>query len=402
VTPPAGPAEQAEAALVEQLRDATPAPPPTRRGRRVRRWQDRRRRELVRRHAVAVAADIGAVGYTTTEIAELLHVTARTLRQWRHDDTAARDSIRLLGRPASRSAPDQRNAVIHYLDRYGPGVGLPPLREAFPTMTRAELDDLLTRYRRVWRQRQRQPLCVLTWTTPGTVWAMDFAEAPAAIDGVGPYLLAVRDLASGRQLLWQPLRAATAAAAAEALAGLLVVHGAPLVLKSDNGSAFGAPAVATLLHNFGVVSLFSPPHTPSYNGSIEAGIGSLKARTAAHAARLGRLGAWTWDDVAAARLEANATARPRGPRGPTPDEAWAARASIPLSDRVSFAELVEDHRWAARRELVLPPSGPLPIPTERAIDRIAIRRALVERGVLLFARRSIPQRIPRQKAEAIP
>ena len=349
-----------------------------------------------------MAADIAAIGYTRTEIADLLHVTARTLRQWRHVGTLAGDSIRLIGRPAHRSAPECRNAVIHYLDLYGPGVGLRPLRAAFPAMARAELDDLLVRYRRVWRQHHRQPLHVLDWTTPGTVWAMDFAEAPNVIDGIGPYLLAVRDLASGQQLLWQPLREATAAAAAEALAGLLAVLGAPLVLKSDNGSAFGAPAVATLLHNFGVLCLFSPPHTPSYNGAVEAGIGSLKARTAAHAARHGRPGCWTWDDIAAARLEANATARPRGLNGPTPDEIWETRASILTADRVSFGELVEDHRWTARRELVLPPSGPLPVMTERAVDRIAIRRALVERGVLLFSRRSIPQPIPRQKAEAIP
>jgi transposase InsO family protein len=402
VTPPTGPAEQAEAAIVEQLRDARPTRPPTRRGRLTGRLRARRRQDLVRRHAVAVAADIAAVGYTRTEIADLLHVTARTLRQWRHAGTSAGDSIRLIGRPARRSAPGHRNAVIEYLDLSGPGVGLPPLRAAFPTMTRAELDDLLVRYRRVWRHRQRQPLHVLDWTAPGAVWAMDFAEAPAVIDGVGAYLLAVRDLASGRQLLWQPVREPTAAATAEALAGLFAVLGPPLVLKSDNGSAFGAPAVATLLHNFGVLSLFSPPHTPSYNGAIEAGIGSLKARTAAHAARHGRPGCWTWDDLAAARLEANATARPRGLTGPTPDEAWAARASIPVGDRVSFAELVEDHRWTARRELVLPPSGPLPVMTGRAVDRIAIRRALVDRGVLLFSRRSIPQPVARQKAEAIP
>ena len=400
MTPPAGPAEQAEAALVEQLRVARPAPP-TRRGRHARRLQDRRRQELVRRHAVAVAADIAAVGYTTTEVADLLHVTARTLRQWRHAGIPAGDSIRLIGRPASRSAPEHRNAVIHYLDLYGPGVGLPPLRAAFPTMTRAELDDLLARYRRVWRHRHQQPLHVLNWTTPGTVWAVDFAEAPNVVDGVGPYLLAVRDLASGKQLLWQPVPEATAAAAAEALAGLFMVLGAPLVVKSDNGSTFGAPAVATVLHSFGVLSLFSPPRTPSYNGAIEAGIGSLKARTAAHAARHGRSGWWTFDDVAAACLEANATARPRGPAGPTPDEVWAARASIAPADRVALAALVEEHRCTARRELVLPPTGPLPVMTDRAVDRVAIRCALVERGVLLFQRRSIPQIIHRQKADAI-
>jgi hypothetical protein len=39
--------------------------------------------------------------------------------------------------------------------------------------------------------------------------------------------------------------------------------------------------------------------------------------------------------------------------------------------------------------------------SELAVDRIAIRRALVERGLLLFLRRSIPQRITVRKAEAI-
>jgi len=386
---------------VQQLRDARPAAATTRAGRRARRLRDRRRQDVVRRHAVAVAADIAAVGYTRTEIAALLHVTARTLRQWWRAGAPAADPVRLVGRPAGRSAAEHRNAVIDYLDAYGPGVGLPPLRAAFPAMARAELDDLLGRYRRAWRRRHRRPLHVLDWTTPGTVWAMDFAEAPAAVDGVGESLLAVRDLASGRQLLWQPVRAATAAAAAEALAGLFVVLGAPLVVKSDNGSAFGAPAVATLLHDFGVLGLFSPPHTPSYNGAIEAGIGSLKDRTADRAARRGRPGCWTWDDVAAARLEANATARPRGPSGPTPDEAWAGRAAIAIRDRESFGDLVEAQRCLARCELGLSPTGPLPVMTARAVDRIAIRRALVERGLLLFSRRSIPQRITARKEEAI-
>ena len=43
------------------------------------------------------------------------------------------------------------------LDLYGPGLGLLPLREAFPLMNRAELEDLLHRYCRVWRQRHRRP-----------------------------------------------------------------------------------------------------------------------------------------------------------------------------------------------------------------------------------------------------
>jgi hypothetical protein len=66
--------------------------------------------------------------------------------------------------------------------------------------------------------------------------------------------------------------------------------------------------------------LFSPPHTPRYNGSIEAGIGSLKTRTERHATRASHPGYWTCDDVAAAESEANATARPQGETGPMPNE----------------------------------------------------------------------------------
>ena len=97
------------------------------------------------------------------------------------------------------SSRAQRNAVVHYLDEYGPGVGLPALREAFCGMARAELGEILKRYRRVWRKRHRQPIHVLCWSAAGTVWAIDFAEPVAPIDGVFGSLLAVRDLASGQR-----------------------------------------------------------------------------------------------------------------------------------------------------------------------------------------------------------
>jgi transposase InsO family protein len=386
---------------VADVRAATPPEPDRRLGRlRQRRCRSERAR-TVRQHAVAVAAEIAGVGSSRREAARLLHITDRTLRDWHRREKLQTCPLHLVGRPAARSTPVVRNAVLDYLDEHGPGLGLPPLRAAFPHLARAELDDLLHRYRRVWRERHRRPLHVLHWATPGTVWAIDFAEAPHIIDGIGSDLLAVRDLASGRQLLWQPIPAANAIVTSELLAMLFVRHGAPLVLKSDNGSAFGAPPVATLLDSFGITPLFSPPYTPSYNGSIEAGIGSLKIRTDAHAARHGRPGFWTGDDVAAAQLEANTYARPRGPHGPSPDESWAARTSIPPEQRLSFRHAVEDHRCTVRQELGLSPRDTDSIATQRTVDRAAIRRALVGLGYLQVARRFIPPPIPRQKAEAI-
>jgi transposase InsO family protein len=178
-----------------------------------------------------------------------------------------------LGRPRQRSDRETRNDVIHFLDEFGPGVGVPTLRDCFPAMTRAELDDLLKRYLRVWRERNRQPLRALHWAMPGRVCAIDYAEPPTPIDGRFDYLLAVRDLASGLQLLWQPVEASTGANAASALDTLFTVYGAPLVLKSDNGGHFICPDIQDLLTGHGVESLLSPPYWPRYNGAIEAGIG---------------------------------------------------------------------------------------------------------------------------------
>jgi transposase InsO family protein len=340
-------------------------------------------------------------GWEWSEIAHELSITPRTLRRWRHHSSDELWAMRPPGRPMSPSSPAQRNRVIHFLDAHGPGVGLPTLRCAFPNLARAELDEILKRYRRVWRLRHRRPIHILQWTTPGAVWAVDFAEVPAPIDGEYPYLLAVRDLASGQQLLWQPVREANALVATNALASLFLIHGPPLVLKSDNGSAFGAAPITTLLSNFGVLPLFSPPNTPSYNGAIEAGIGSLKTRTEDHAARHNRPGASSWDDVTAAQLEANTTARPYGLNGSTPAQSWAGRARPLAIDRKEFQFAVDHHRSTTRCERQLTNEPTLDLMTQRSIDRVAIRRALVERGILVFSRRRILPPIPRPKADTV-
>src|SRR5205823_259248 len=96
----------------------------------------------------------------------------------------------------------------------------------------------------------------------GTVWAIDFAEPPLPVDGCFGYMLAVRDLASGAQLLWLPVADATAGTALAGLESLFREHGAPLVLKSDNGSAFIAKDLAALLECRQVWHLRSPREWP--------------------------------------------------------------------------------------------------------------------------------------------
>jgi transposase InsO family protein len=244
-------------------------------------------------------------------------------------------------------------------------------------------------------------LHVLHWLRAGTVWAMDFAQAPRLIDGRYQYALAVRDLASGQQLLWLPVAQPTAHETVLALSALFVVYGAPLVLKSDNGSPFIAAATQALLAAVGVIPLLSPPRTPRYNGSIEAGIGSLKTRTERQAARAGHPGEWNSDDVAAAQAEANALARPHGPSESTPEEVWQARRRLTAAERVLFGETVARLRDEERaREGLATEGSPNPAQARRA-ERAAISRALVEHGLLLFSRRRITLPIRKQKAANI-
>jgi len=283
--------------------------------------------------------------------------------------------------------------VIHLLDEHGPHVGIATLRECFPAMSRSELTDIVRRYRRVWRKRNRVPLRVLDWRCPGRVWAIDFSGPLTAIEGRYPYMLAVRDVCTGEQLLWLPVENATGEVARDALAALFATHGAPLVLKSDNGSPFTGSVVQELLVQHEVVALFSPPYWPAYNGAIEAGIGSLKDRTEASAARAGHPGCWTWDDVARARLEANTLARPRGKSGPSPEDAWTGRTAITSEERTAFRKTMEEVRSELQNALAACVVGGVRVTSEAEMARSAIRLTLERRGYLHYTRRSIPPHI---------
>jgi transposase InsO family protein len=356
--------------------------------------------EAVRRLTLDVAEWARQQGRSAGAMAGCLGLPGRTLRYWRQQ-RRLHSSVRPLGRPVLRSALAGRQVVLTFLAEVGPGIGLPSLCGAFPQLGRAELADLLARYRRVYVRRYQEAAYVLHWHVPGRVWAWDFAEAPAAVEGVYPYVLAVRDLASGYVLLWQPLRQASGAEAALALAALFALWGAPLVLKSDNGSAFGSEGVRAVLAGAGVVALFSPPGTPRYNGSIEAGIGSLKERTQVQSARQGRPGEWAMADVWVAREQANALGRPRGVRGPTPEQAWQERLACRALERQCFAATLEELRGEERQSRGLAADAVLAEGQARSVDREAVRRALVAHSYLSFTRRLIPLPIRLKKAAGL-
>jgi transposase InsO family protein len=386
--------------LRQRLTDEPVREGPPRRGfagqRTEREWE-----QAVRRLVVATGARLVEQGWSHVQVAQCLNLPPRTLRSWQLGFAQDQLAARALGRPILGASRSQRNEVFRVIDELGPGIGLATLRNIFTDLARAELDYLLSRYRRIWRRLHRQSIHVLHWTKPGSVWAIDFHGPCPAIDGLFRYVLAVRDLASGYQLLWRPVRRCTAQNARQAIESLCVIHGAPLVLKADNGSPFIDADFRRLVSAFGVEMLFSPPRMPRYNGAIEAGIGSLISRTEQHAARHGQPGYWTWTDLEAALAEANATARPFGERGPTPEQIWNGRAALMGNERWLFQSAVVAHRQEVRDAQGRPLEVLQDAVVQRATDRQLIRQVLVELGYLHLARRRIPLPIPKRKTADI-
>ena len=277
-----------------------------------------------------------ARGYTKCETAAGLGIPSRTLYRWQRQRSS---SPRPRGRKPRCCSDEERRAVVATLVKLGPRTGMPTLIAHHPQIARSELREIKREHRRNWRRRNTYLMTRLFWTTPGTVWAMDFTMPESLIDGKFVRVLVVRDLASGFTLLALPCMGEDSDTVLIGLQSLFELHGAPLVIKSDNGSAFAESRVQALLAEKNVLQLFSPPYYPRYNGSCERGIGWVKARTKYLAELNLRPHAWSSSDLQNAVHFVNEITRPWGWRKPTRTEVWSARASITDEQRKNLAEL---------------------------------------------------------------
>lgn len=184
-------------------------------------------------------------------------------------------------------------------------------------------------------------------------------------------ILTVRDLASGCTLAAMPCTTDDAAAVVAVLTTLISVHGAPLVIKADNGPAFIARATRTLLRRHRVHLLFLPAYTPRYNGACEAGNGVIKVLAHELAVRHGRPANWTSNDVEAARMLANRRRADRT-QANTPEQRFAMRSAISAYERDQL-----DTAIAAQRRSIL---GVLRVATKdgcRTIGADALERQAI-------------------------
>lgn len=341
----------------------------------------------MRRSAIACARWMRRAGLGGEQAARVLGVARPTLASWMSSWRQTDRRLCARGRPCQRATSVERAAVLEVLSREGPATSIAQLMESVPHVARRELEDLRARVARVCRRRRRESFLELTWLRAGAVWAGDFSHAPCLIDARYGRIALLRDLASQTQIMAQPARTESEEETCLALEAAFAEHGAPLVLKLDHGPGFIARRTRELLEREGVALLYSPVRRPQYNGSCEAGGGSIKLRARRLAASAGHAGAWTCDDLEAARLEANAAPAP-GEKELSREALWQARPPISAAERgaIQSAYQAELERLRAD-DGDCPAQGVWPEHLRGAtMHRRALVRALIQRGYLVIRR----------------
>jgi hypothetical protein len=142
-------------------------------------------------------------------------------------------------------------------------------------ISRRDLQVLAKRVRQELAHRHQAELRHITWRVPGLVWSLDDAELARFADRK-LYLHQVQDLASRYKFTPWVGEQVVGETVAVHLEQLFLQHGAPLVLKRDNGSNLNQQAVDEVLARYLVLPLNSPPHYPPYNGGMECAVRELK------------------------------------------------------------------------------------------------------------------------------
>jgi len=325
------------------------------------------------------------------EGASLLGMSAGTLRGWRRRHARGVLGPNLLGRPAYRCSGGTQQDIKDLAEVVGLAVSVRYIRERMDHVPRAVTERVVRDHKKELRRLDLNGQLKLVWEEPGRVWCCDWTEPDMPVDGVYKQILAVRDLGSSFNIKSLPTEERSALMACMVIEHLFMVHGAPLVLKTDGGSEFTAGDFKDLLESYRVVHLVSPPYYPPYNGAIEAGIGSLKTHVLHEAARRGRMCYWTCDDVEAGRLIANETSRPWGPKGPSPQRIWKARSTVSCEERMEFIAALEKRQSQYDKLQERTKSE------KKTDERCAIERTLVDTGYLVVTRRLITPGIYEKK-----
>jgi len=218
------------------------------------------------------------VGWPYRRLSESVGVSYGNFRRWKRRLACGQPALSKPG--PKKVAPlnlDELRGDVCRLEHGGQrsrGVG-ELYRQYQSQISRRDLEVLTATVRRELLQQHQAELRHLTWHVPGSVWSLDDAEFARSVDHP-LHLHQVQDLASrykftplvGEQVLGETV--------ALHLEQLFERHGAPLVLKRDNGSNLNHQAVDEVLRRYLVIPLNSPPQYPPYNGGMEHAMRELK------------------------------------------------------------------------------------------------------------------------------
>ena len=336
--------------------------------------QHRKLRDYV---AIAIQGVLTAATISGRALARALGYPVSTVWSWRKrgEKLGVGEAVALPGPKPKVADVLTRNDILTVIHAAKGRISTKVLREAYPGVTRAAIRSLQKRYQKVTSKRGRRNGARLQWNICGAVWAMDHTDFKGGVEGAGRSVLVVRELATGTTLFAEPC-GHDAASVCAALQRLFAEHGAPIAIKCDNGSGFIAAHTKLLLSMHGVLVLFSPPGTPSYNGSCEAGVGSIKHRAQNFAAARGDRSV-NRNDLYMAQEQANASLTARA--APCRTALEELRVDVWGRYRAWESRLREDQGLAPEVELAHA--------EQASLDRFAIGKALTETQILMIRRR---------------
>ncbi len=218
-------------------------------------------------------------GLKTRQLVLRLGVARSTWQRWngrsqRGEPLLNKPGPKKLGPlPLGQLALEIKNLRHHLKRTSQTGPLYQKYREA---ISRRDIAQKVVQERKRHMQSRRNHKQHIEWKQPNLAWAIDATEYTRDGTGQKLWVHAVRDLATRYQ--HEPLTAleSRGVAVAAHLEMLFRRHGAPLLIKRDNGGVFNHQAVNEMLARWGVIPLNSPPYYAPYNGAIEQAIRELK------------------------------------------------------------------------------------------------------------------------------
>ncbi len=272
----------------------------------------------------------------------------------------------------------QRLQIVQLLRKH-PKWGVPRLRRWIPDLPRNAAAAYVHRAKVVLARRRRRNWRRLIWHVPGAVWAIDGTWMDRPVDGRSRRALIVVELHSRDVLALQAVPGERASAVIALLRRRIEQHGAPLVLKADNGSAFIAACVARFSRRHGIALMHSPVRRPRWNGTCEVSGRWAKRNALAAMERRGSITLSQCDLDAAVGVAAPPT-----------------HVSCELRAHFLAVLVLQLSAVAAERGLAL--TSPPRDHVRRSLERVAAQRALQLCHILTIEGREYRQWLPASAA----